>query len=84
MLRRFESARNHWATGAMVTVAVGIVMIAAVGVQLPAAAQVEGTGRTCSNVTLQGRLRSSRYWTARALGRRNGEVRRHGDDDVRR
>ena len=54
MLRRFESARNHWATGAMVTVAVGIVMIAAVGVQLPAAAQGEGTGRMCSNVTLQG------------------------------
>ena len=54
MLRRFESAKNRWAGGAMVTVAIGIVMIAAVGVQPPAAAQTDGTGRMCSNVTLQG------------------------------
>jgi hypothetical protein len=54
MLRRFESARNRWASGAMVTVAIGIVMIAGMGVQPPAAAQTDGTGRMCSNVTLRG------------------------------
>ena len=54
MLRRFESARNRWAGSAMVTGAIGIVLIAAVGGQPPAAAQTEGTGRICSNVTLQG------------------------------
>jgi hypothetical protein len=54
MLGRFDSARNHWASGAMVTVAIGIVMIAGMGVQPPAAAQTDGTGRMCSNVTLRG------------------------------
>ena len=54
MLRRFESARNHWASGATATAAIGIVMIAGMGVQPPAAAQTEGTGRMCSNVTLHG------------------------------
>ena len=54
MLRRFESARNRWAGGTMVTVAVGILMIAGMGVQPPAAAQTEGTGRVCSNISLQG------------------------------
>jgi hypothetical protein len=55
MLRRFESARNRWAAQAMVTAAIGILMIAvAGGVQPPATAQTEGTGRVCSNVTLYG------------------------------
>ena len=53
MLRRFESARNRWASGAMV-VAIVIVMIAGMGVQPPAAAQSESTGRMCSNATLHG------------------------------
>ena len=54
MLRRFESARNRWAGGAMFTVAIGIVTIAGIGVQPPAAAQTDGTGRMCSNLTLYG------------------------------
>ena len=54
MSRRFESARNPWAGGAMVTVAVGIAMIAGMGVLPPAAAQEEGTGRMCSNLSLHG------------------------------
>lgn len=53
MLRRFES-RNRWARGALVAVGIGIVLIAGMGVQPPAAAQTEGTGRVCSNVTLYG------------------------------
>ena len=54
MLRRVKSAGNRWAGGAMVTVAIGIAMIAAVGIQPPAAAQTDGSGRICSNGTLQG------------------------------
>lgn len=54
MLRRFESARSRWATHAMVTAAIGILMMAVAGVQPPAAAQTEGTGRVCSNLTLYG------------------------------
>ena len=54
MSRRFESARSPWAGGAMVTVAVGIAMIAGMGVLPPAAAQEEGTGRMCSNLSLHG------------------------------
>ena len=54
MLRRFESARNRWAGSAMVTVPIGIVLIAGMGVQPPAAAQTDGTGRPCSNMTLHG------------------------------
>ena len=53
MLRRFESASNRWAGGAVVTAAIGIVM-AVGGVHPPAAAQADGTGRMCSNVSLQG------------------------------
>ena len=53
MLRRFESERNRWAGGAMVTAAIGIVMVAG-GVHPPAAAQTDGTARMCSNVSLQG------------------------------
>ena len=54
MLRRFESARNRWARGAMITVAIVIVMITGMAVQPPATAQTEGTGRKCSDVTLHG------------------------------
>lgn len=54
MLRRFESARNRWASRAMVTAAIGIGMVAGMGVQPPASAQRESTGRICSNATLHG------------------------------
>ena len=40
--------------GAIVTVAIGIVMIAGMGIQRPASAQTDGTGRVCSNLTLHG------------------------------
>lgn len=53
MLRHFKSERTRWVGGAMVTAAIAIVMIARMGVQ-SAAAQVDGTGRPCSNMTLHG------------------------------
>ena len=53
MLRRFESARNRWAGGAVVTAAIAIVAMGGIGVHRPAAAQ-GGTGRMCSEATLRG------------------------------
>ena len=55
MLRHFESERTRWVGGAMVTVAVAIVMIGGMGGERPAAAQqADGNGRPCSNMTLHG------------------------------
>ena len=53
MLRRVES-KHRWAGGAMLMVAIGMVMIAGMGVQQRATAQTESTGRMCSNGTLHG------------------------------
>jgi hypothetical protein len=54
MLGHFESARTRWAGGAMVTIAIVIAMVVGMGGHPPAAAQSEGTGRICSNMTLYG------------------------------
>ena len=49
-----ESARKPWAGTAMLTTAIGIVMLAAGNVQPPAVAQSDGTGRICGNHSLHG------------------------------
>ncbi len=52
MLRHFESAGTHWASGATVIATIGILVFVVLGIQPPAAAQVEG--RICGNGTLHG------------------------------
>jgi hypothetical protein len=53
MVGRVEST-NRWTRGVLGAAGIGIVLAAGMGVQPPAAAQTQSTGRICGNITLHG------------------------------